>query len=366
MPYNGTGTFVRLYRWVTDKANGILINASRMDGEFDGIATALTDCVTRDGQSPATANLPMDGYIHTNVGNATARDQYAVVGQEQDGSYTWCGTAGGSANAITITPSPAIAAYSAGQAFQFVSSAANTGPATLNVSGLGTKSITKAGTTALAAGDIPSGAVVTVRYDGTQFQLLNPAFTGVSSVALTGDGVVFNSTVSGSPITGSGTLAPALLAQAKNTIFAGPSTGSNATPTFRSLVTADLPSFAPTTASLGGDVSLNNTATYFDGPSISQGTSGKWFVSGTVTVVDTSGNANFSAKLWDGTTVIASASNQSLQANATVSLSLSGYISSPAGNLRISVKDTTSTNGAIKFNSSGNSKDSTITAIQIG
>jgi len=117
--------------------------------------------------------------------------------------------------------------------------------------------------------------------------------------------------------------------------------------------------------SLSGDVSLNNTANYFDGPSVAQGTSGKWYVSGTVTLNDAS-TAVFYAKLWDGTTVIASGLAVSLSTQTLATISLSGVITSPAGNLRISVRDTTTTAGLIKFNTTGNSKDSTITAVQIG
>lgn len=83
----------------------------------------------------------------------------------------WAGTAGGSANALTITPSPAISAYATGQSFRFISASANTAAATIAVSGLAAKDITKNGTNALIAGDIPSGAVCTISYDGTRFQL---------------------------------------------------------------------------------------------------------------------------------------------------------------------------------------------------
>ncbi len=120
------------------------------------------------------------------------------------------------------------------------------------------------------------------------------------------------------------------------------------------------------TASLGGDVALNNTASYFDGPSIAQGTSGTWWVSGTVVVADSVSGANFSFKLWDGTTLINSSFVQTSSAMAPLSVTLSGYIVTPAGNLRISVRDLTSTNGLIQFNNSTLSKDCTITAIRIG
>lgn len=78
---------------------------------------------------------------------------------------------GGTANAITLTPSLPISAYAAGQSFRFIAASANTGAVTVAISGLTTKAITKGGAVALVAGDIPVGAVVTITYDGTQFQL---------------------------------------------------------------------------------------------------------------------------------------------------------------------------------------------------
>ena len=126
------------------------------------------------------------------------------------------------------------------------------------------------------------------------------------------------------------------------------------------------PSASTITNSLGADVALNNIANYFDGPSVAQGTVGTWDVSGTVTLSDTAGAAAFDCKLWDGTTVIASCRHIQNVANNPISVCLSGRLASPAGNLRISVIDISSTSGKIAFNLTGNSKDSTITAIRIG
>jgi len=47
--------------------------------------------------------------------------------------------------------------------------------------------------------------------------------------------------VSGSPVTTSGTLTGTLATQSANTVFSGPTTGGAATPTFRALVAADVP-----------------------------------------------------------------------------------------------------------------------------
>jgi hypothetical protein len=55
-------------------------------------------------------------------------------------------------------------------------------------------------------------------------------------------------TVSGSPVTSSGTLTGTLTTQAANAIFAGPSSGAAAAPTFRSLTTADIPALSYVTS----------------------------------------------------------------------------------------------------------------------
>lgn len=78
---------------------------------------------------------------------------------------------------IVLTIESGISAYSAGQQFSFKAGATITGSATLNVNTLGAKTIKKkdvsSGTViALEAGDIISGGVYTVRYDGTDLQLI--------------------------------------------------------------------------------------------------------------------------------------------------------------------------------------------------
>lgn len=118
------------------------------------------------------------------------------------------------------------------------------------------------------------------------------------------------------------------------------------------------------TNSLSGNVALNNTANYFTGPTVAQGTVGTWCASGTVTLFDTV-IANFVVKLWDGTTVISSAVTSNYVAVKDTAVSLSGCITNPAGNIRISAKDTTAVTGSIDFNDSGESKDSTLTVWRV-
>lgn len=83
----------------------------------------------------------------------------------------------GSANAYAITTAPLINSIPLGTLFNFQAAHADTGTSTLNVDGLGAVPIKKNGGTGtsvglnLATGDIASGQIVTVMYDGTNFQM---------------------------------------------------------------------------------------------------------------------------------------------------------------------------------------------------
>lgn len=70
---------------------------------------------------------------------------------------------------------------------------------------------------------------------------VTPGSGTVTSVGLTMPAIF---SVTGSPVTGSGSLAASLATQTANLVWAGPSTGSPAAPTFRSLVYNDLPTSA--------------------------------------------------------------------------------------------------------------------------
>jgi hypothetical protein len=121
------------------------------------------------------------------------------------------------------------------------------------------------------------------------------------------------------------------------------------------------------TNSLTSDIALSSAGTYFDGPTVAQGTSGTWYASGSVLVTDVTGGGAFFFKLWDGTTVFDSGGVNTNGANARAMIPVSGRISNPAGNIRISVANVSgSTNSAMRFNNSGNPNDSTITVLRIG
>jgi hypothetical protein len=78
---------------------------------------------------------------------------------------------------------------------------------------------------------------------------------GVSSVGLSLPANTFS--VTGSPVTTSGTLVGSLINQSPNTFFAGPSTGGATSPTWRAITSTDLPMIAP---AQGGTGLANPTA----------------------------------------------------------------------------------------------------------
>jgi len=181
MPRNGSGTFNRIYNWTTDAANGIDIEASRMDGEFDGLATGLSNSIAKDGQTTITANIPFNSKKITTLANGSARTDSIALGQVQDNSFGTLGTLGGSADTYTATPLPAITAYATGSEFNLKVNVDNTGASTLNVSAVAAKNIKKydgAGSKIdLEAGDLQQDQYYKVIYDGADFVLIgkNPA-----------------------------------------------------------------------------------------------------------------------------------------------------------------------------------------------
>lgn len=169
MARDGSGTFTRDG---VAASTGATISASNYNTDINGIASALTASIAKDGQTTPTANLPMGGYKHTGVASASgaSRTEYVSGGVAQDGGVHWCGTAGGTGNAITLTPTPAITSYAAGQVFRFIAGSSNTSIVTVAVSGLSVKAVQKGGGP-LASGDIGIGKTYELLYNGTAFQM---------------------------------------------------------------------------------------------------------------------------------------------------------------------------------------------------
>jgi hypothetical protein len=124
-------------------------------------------------------------------------------------------------------------------------------------------------------------------------------------------------------------------------------------------------SASPIKNALGSNVNIV-TGSFTDGPSVAQGSTGTWAVSGSVVIEDlTNAQNQFNVRLWDGTTIIASGVVNIISSYEVGMCHLSGYLATPAGNLRISVEAVNHNSAFMAFNLSGDSKDCNISAYRI-
>lgn len=410
MSYQGNGTFL-INTTGNPVVTGTTISSTAFNGTMQDIANGLSTAITKDGQTTPTNNIPLGSNKITGLGNGTAPTDAAAFGQLSTFGVPGYTTTATAASTTTLVASSTINQFFTGTTtqtvvlpvvsalvlgFQFYIFNISTGDVTVNSSGSNSVATIPSGTEAaftcvdLMATD---ASAWDVKFDGFTTETGTGAVVRATGATITGttlSGATLNSSTLNSPTLVTPDLGVAIATSINKVAITAPATSATLTIADGKTLTASntltlagtdgssvnfgaggtawfATSASQITNSLSGDVSLNNTSNYFDGPSVAQGSTGTWFCSGTVTLLDPSGaQDNMAVKLWDGTTVIAStAVTVGTQANQGCAISLSGYLASPAGNLRISVRDTTTTTGLIKFNFSGNSKDSTITAYRI-
>jgi hypothetical protein len=120
---------------------------------------------------------PTDAIPETNVQDAIEYVNAQFSGQEEQWSRSLTPyVTGGTGNAYTLTPSPAISAYGTGQAFLVRPDRPNTGAATMNVNGLGARNLQKTDTSgsplALRAGEIEEGREFLMIDDGSRLLMV--------------------------------------------------------------------------------------------------------------------------------------------------------------------------------------------------
>ncbi len=122
--------------------------------------------------SPAASGVPISAAMQPVVAAASIAAALALLGVTPVGGAGQAPTSGGSANAQTLTYNPAVTAYATGLPLNFVVGLTNTGPATMNVNGLGAKNIFAEGR-ALSGGELVAGNLASMVYDGVQLQLVS-------------------------------------------------------------------------------------------------------------------------------------------------------------------------------------------------
>ena len=135
-------------------------------------------------------SAPPDGFpenMNYSAVNNAAREVMAVLARfERDTRGAL--TAGGTANAITVTPTGSYAAYFDGMQIGFTAANTNTGAVTLNVGSVGAVALTDQAGNAMQGGEIVAGAIYQAVHDGTAFRLRATATP--SELALGGTSVV--------------------------------------------------------------------------------------------------------------------------------------------------------------------------------
>ncbi|MGE0853295.1 MAG: hypothetical protein AB7O44_27410 [Hyphomicrobiaceae bacterium] len=167
MPFTGTGSFQRTdgVRTGSDVfaqqlAEDVDVTAALLDAHENDIATGLEALLHRGGENAMTAALPMGGNKLTDLGNGTVRTDSVALGQAQDAGFRWGGTAGGTADALTVAPSPAWPAYANGQELWFIVASDNiTDAPTIAVSGLAAIALQRSVGVAVKKRQLRSGAL---------------------------------------------------------------------------------------------------------------------------------------------------------------------------------------------------------------
>lgn len=162
-------------------------------GQYRGVWTTATAYVFQDVYSdPATNYVYIVKAPHTSTTVAAdfAANKTAVLIPAPTVTYTTVadfGTDSGAASAYVVTTTPPTPSYTNGLEIAFKAinaNSANGGVSTVNVSGLGVKTIKTQGSTDLAINQILAGQVIVLRYDGVNFQLVSdtPPSSGATIV----------------------------------------------------------------------------------------------------------------------------------------------------------------------------------------
>jgi hypothetical protein len=142
----------------------------------------MTDIATSQWSETAASNnaSPPDGFPEGQTAaslNNSAREMMAAIKREWNRDHPTI-TAGGTADALTLTYTTAPVALVNGMRFQFMSASINATTApTLDINGLGAKTITEIDGSALSPGQILADQIVTVVYNSAtlEFRLVYTA-----------------------------------------------------------------------------------------------------------------------------------------------------------------------------------------------
>ena len=131
---------------------------------------------------PTGAENKSEGDDHIRNLKTTIKQSFAGFA----GAVIITGTDGGAVNAYTLTPTTALLSYASRTIAVFAPTITSTGAVTLNISGLGVKSVLSVSGAALVSGDLVLGSIYVAAYNGTAFQLLSNTKNYVDQLVTSG------------------------------------------------------------------------------------------------------------------------------------------------------------------------------------
>lgn len=170
MPRNGSGVY-NLPPGINPVVTQTLITSNWANTTLNDLAAAVTQSIARDGQTTITANLPMNGFRHTGVGNPTARNQYATLSMVQDAGHVRLTDVLGT-NAITGNLPGNPTALVVGQIVELIPASANSGPVTLNIGGMGAYPVRTNSGNELGSGNLQAGQPYLLMFNGVSWLII--------------------------------------------------------------------------------------------------------------------------------------------------------------------------------------------------
>jgi hypothetical protein len=189
-----------------------------------------TETLVNDGTGPSLATKGLTAGSGVSL-TGTATD--ITIANTDPGSAVTLASAGGTETLVNDGTGPALATkgLTAGTGISLSSTATDV-------------TVTNSAPDQVVALTAGTGIGITGAYPN--FTITNSSPSSGGTVTSVGLALPTEFAISGSPVTGAGTLTGSWNAQSANTVLSGPTSGGAATPTFRALVSGDIPDISAT------------------------------------------------------------------------------------------------------------------------